>query len=1105
MTWERRLNLGLAAQSNICGPLEEQLPTRLKESQILEGLRKLQRRTHKSRSTSSKVSKSGENECMNSNEGIYSLGIKSSSKMASKLMHVNKTCSVEFCSDSDDPNVEPIHSSRRDSASIKDSWFHCNQRSRSIPESLCSWEELKVNGTGGRRDSVSGSGVTVQSTGYNLNHRPENDTNSINTDLPEGKQTSASIERPRVHLELLDLECPKHVPDEDYPEVLFSESSEITVSLSQFPDEAKRQSKMLSGDTAKVPAQQGDQQCTQSVDHSLLTLSLSREPITAKCMLSEVHISAVFDAEGEFIKHGTPKSTKQSLAKSSDQHLRGRNIGKHPSKGHSITSTIDSCPNFNGSKITSHDKPLTSPPTSSKCTTTEQSKTGNSGLLDQDKPSCFPPDKTSRFIKTTGHCLQSSKPSNGAKYNKGSTSNSSNPSRCMESTYNGKQKTRDNDCEPSKNKLRIPSPPSSPDRTASILNKPKCEGSPQKPTIGVAQQTAPTTVRGPPPRYHNPVIPNMQSTLPIKDKNCLDPDAGCGTKLSPQKPVDRTSQHLRKAAAITETSMKHTFKQTNTKVYLPSANAGFTPEAENVPTSSKNPPPYHCALKGSPNQSSSPGKKGPTHENHHVKKNSIGISTLFEDTLHYKVEPEKSLSVLGPPSTAIVPTNPVKKAFKTSSTSGFKSVSKSPSNPKTSIAIPGKQEKDHINSVSKETTSNTFAHYDRLQPVHHDSPTNCPITKGVEANSRLQEGELHAEASPEEGFVCGEGIRFSRSVSVTAKPQLKPVLGMNGAKARSQSFSTNYIEKPKKTALDGQGKIRTQIITKSSERGNSVSGQSPVDIPGVRFAESPAHPPRSRISLCGGLSSLNSHHEASQNSCKDADMNSSRQKVTRCLSNNDQTGLKVIRRPAKVSPRPSSCVYSSEKVVQKTAIISNTTSEKDLSRKIETGTDLRNKPLEIGKKKVGHTVCAIEKKVMMGIEENVQKCQELEKVTVSATKQKTSSSLANWFGLRKSKLPALSGKKIDFPKGKEEKKMKNGSVLGGKQMQSDKKKDKKKNENQQKDNQEMQNLSDLNSRLSSIMDHCNHRMGQIASHIQSTAAIISKDQYVKELFSRFVK
>lgn len=65
---------------------------------------------------------------------------------------------------------------------------------------------------------------------------------------------------------------------------------------------------------------------------------------------------------------------------------------------------------------------------------------------------------------------------------------------------------------------------------------------------------------------------------------------------------------------------------------------------------------------------------------------------------------------------------------------------------------------------------------------------------------------------------------------------------------------------------------------------------------------------------------------------------------------------------------------------------------------------------------------AIEQKVMKGIEENMLKLQEQDRgAQPPEVKQKASNGIASWFGLKKSKLPALS-RKTDATKAKEEKK-----------------------------------------------------------------------------------
>ncbi|KAJ8260189.1 hypothetical protein GJAV_G00178100 [Gymnothorax javanicus] len=71
------------------------------------------------------------------------------------------------------------------------------------------------------------------------------------------------------------------------------------------------------------------------------------------------------------------------------------------------------------------------------------------------------------------------------------------------------------------------------------------------------------------------------------------------------------------------------------------------------------------------------------------------------------------------------------------------------------------------------------------------------------------------------------------------------------------------------------------------------------------------------------------------------------------------------------------------------------------------------RPPEVGEEKKAYTPSpqsAIEQKVMKGIEENVLKLQEQDRGQAAEVKQKASNGIASWFGLRKSKLPALSRK-----------------------------------------------------------------------------------------------
>ncbi|XP_034034630.1 nck-associated protein 5-like isoform X4 [Thalassophryne amazonica] len=1189
LTWEKRLSLGSSAPSNICTSLEEQLPTRGKESHILEGLRKLQRRKHTSSSSSSKVSNSGYKDCMNSNEGIYSLGIKSSSKGVSKSNHMSRMGRKKFSYDSDDADDELAHSSQRDNIPTKDSWFYCKKLSHSIPESLCSWDGIQDSGREG--DDSSEPVVTKRSSCHNSKERPEK--LFINSFLPEGQRTSAFTKPSVMHANPSNSHDPSQLSDLDDPEELNSESSDIRNSFSQH-DQAEREPKRLSRDAGKLITHQcpgRDQGRTQSADGRPRPFSLIKEPREAKCTHSEESILAIFDAEGEAIElrgqklgHNlqgsklvpnytesvphemlgrqkpaiarnytvlespekpseykqrtinTSSSREGSTERLSMNLTPQRKLIKLPAtramKGHSIPPLNDACSSKSGgSKIPGCNKPSGSPLRLSKGSITEPVNSINSGLSSQDKSPTSPTGKMLRFIKPPGNVSHSPKAAGSklpgkAEWTKGCSSSGSPQlsRRHLEYTDRGEQPARDKHCETSKTKLRSPSPPAPPGRTTSLLIRPNYEGSPQAHKTGVSQSSLQTTVRAPPPSYSPSSAPNMQSTLPIKDKDCLDLDAGYGTALAPHKLVDKTSQHLQKSPTSTQTLTKSTSKWANMKDYLPSVNSGCAPETENAPKTSKNVPPPYSALSGSSFQNSVACKRGPSNENvdQSVQKTFVNLPVSIQGTTQNKTEPHNSKSIVSPPSSVINSPNPVEKGSKTRIPMGFKAFLKSPPSHKNTPSIPGKQEKDHINSFSKDTvTTNASTKCDDFQPTYNmDLSPKPSITEGkVEGQCRLLEEE--AQVAGQE-VLCDKVKRgsqlFARSISVNSKPLLKPALGMNGAKARSQSFSTNYMEKPNISNLDGPGKIRTQIITNSGDRGSSLSWQSSAEVPSAGLIENTVHhSPRNRLSYCGGMTGLNSHNilpervskldakgNTPQDTMKEEAITSHPQKEVRSLPIIERTGFNNVRKPVKVASHPqfksqATCIYNSENPVCSTGGKPTTPDEPNYNdREFKTQMDPINKPPDTEEKKVSPTISTIEAKVMMGIEENVQKCQEQEKVAASEAKQKTGPSLANWFGFRKSKLPALSGKKADSPKAKEEKKeLKIGSVLGGKQLKADKKKDKKKN-----DNQEVQNLSEMNNKLSSIMDHCNNQMGQIASQIQCTTAFMGKDQLVKELLGK---
>ncbi|MBN3326854.1 NCKP5 protein, partial [Atractosteus spatula] len=486
-------------------------------------------------------------------------------------------------------------------------------------------------------------------------------------------------------------------------------------------------------------------------------------------------------------------------------------------------------------------------------------------------------------------------------------------------------------------------------------------------------------------------------------------------------------------------------------------------------------------------------------------------------------------------SVGIIPQSSEEKLSKTRIPIGLKALVKSPPLLRKSSTVPGKQEKDSINSASKGTmTASHFSECDTSEGIADFEMETAKSDQEIKSETHsnpLSVETLETSVVSENGSpVCakgdGESRLFKRSVSVTNKTHLKPALGMNGAKARSQSFSTHSGEKPSASILEGPGKIRTQIITNTAERGNSLTRQnSLIDgfqlKPATGQSESPSHSPRgvdisyNRQGSHGSMSSPSKvalrttpKGDGSKNTSVGDGSKSPPQKEARSLPLADRFGLKNSRRPVKVASHPlfdtvSSPVFSTEQAPEANGSRLFSPNRSELVRPLKKQDPTKGP--EITENPVSPSVSTIEEKVMMGIQENMQKGQVQDKPQASETKQKTGSTLASWFGFRKSKLPALSGKKTDASKAKDDKKdIKIGSVLGGKQMKSDKKKDKKKHEPQCKYSQEQTKKAETSDKLGSIMDHCNSQQGQPVKQIQRSATCVGKDQFMKELLNRTV-
>ncbi|XP_066544704.1 nck-associated protein 5 isoform X2 [Amia ocellicauda] len=1248
-TWEKRVSIGSSAPSSISSPAEEQPPTRKKESHILEGLKKLQKR--KPMEPSSLISKWGYKDCMNSNEGIYSPGVKCVGRGVPKSHTPSKPTGLcpnrehgkKFTYDSDShddaddesTNAPPL----RHEIPSKDCRTYSKKLTHSISDSLFSWEQR-------------GKVATGNPSYFNSRERPEKLTSFINGFL-SGENSRAILGPPVLRLEAspTEMDCNLQFSDIDDLEVLeelrIESSDEKSTAVTRLAEKQGREAKRLSGEIDKQTLQcEKDQGRLQPPDIRPKTFNLIKQHKIVKNTSSEECITVIFDAEdGEPIELSSQQTgvvsvtrneisvnQQQSVASAEYTELipQGRSNCQKGSnaRNYSVLESPESqaeqqpdnmahknailpsaCADAPSERLPTHfPKPqklikpsynsthkinpvspmhssssqkanLTKIPSRGKGSPQKVSKAsvndtsnnnGTSSSAFQEKSPSSPPVKLSRFIKPPGGgCVQNPKAEPGVsklnsqpqqsskipcrnEWGKGSSTTMPGspllPRRHLEPVDYGEQPTRDRHCDSAHTELRSPSPPPPPGRSASLLIRPNYENAPLalKPHL-----PASNALRGGPPssqmHLHHPLpLPDTQHPNPHKSPDSASLDDGHCPEMAPQKLVDNASQHLQRPPGTYQTPTKGSPKRVPAKLYHPSPAPGCVSDfCENASKSSK----VHNSQRGCSLQSAFSTKKGPSCENGFPLLYKTSSSLPISLQGHSQTIPEAHGVQTHPspvtrtsPSTGVSLQNSEEKVSKTRIPIGLKAFVKSPPLLRKSSTVPGKQEKDNINSASRGTvTSSNFNNCDASQGSRHFEMVSAKSDQEIKTDmlGSPTSGETHSLALSENGgpfFDKGDGESrlFKRSVSVTNKTHLKPALGMNGAKARSQSFSTHSGEKPCTNVMDGPGKIRTQIITNTAERGNSLTRQnSLIDgfqlKPGSGPCESPSHSPRgvdcsyNRQGSHGSMSSSSSHHgspskiasrttpkgDSTRNASKADGSKSPPQKEARSLPLADRFGLKNSRQPVKVASHPQFHIVTSPVFVPEMsaeAVGSRLLSPNKLEmiRPVK-NQDNPSKAPEVPEKLVSPSVSTIEEKVMMGIQENMQKGHGQDKTPASETKQKTGPSLANWFGFRKSKLPALSGKKADASKAKDEKKdLKIGSVLGGKQVKADKKKDKKKNEPQSKDSQEQTKKSENGDKLGSIIDHCNSQMGQPGKLIQCSTTCIGKEQFMKELLNRSV-
>ncbi|XP_062972678.1 nck-associated protein 5 isoform X2 [Elgaria multicarinata webbii] len=1242
-SWDKRINIGSSLPSNLSSPADDLPPTRIKENHILEGLKKLQKRKILLEPPPV-MSKWGYKDCMDSNEGIYSPGIKCSrhkeqahctpEEIGAVCVEHQKT----FVYDSDsheDADDESSSLALLYEVPSKDCRHYCNKLTHSVSDSLFGWEPDRKH-------------LPERGSYFNSKERPEKLTSFVSEFQSEAKSCTnvklpvLQIDKSLSNISWRDLNL--HLSDTDDNEILdelhiesSDEKSPSDLSLVPFVDKhtenpdvhVKKQHFQF------VPCEKEANQVSTHSDIRPKAGNFIKQQKVIKKTSSEECITVIFDAEDgkpiEFSSHQTgivtvtrneisinhpypgpnveyteclpqgiailQKATdarNYSILQMPDNETERKTLQNKLGDEHAVVPTMNSneCPvHLERSMLQNTPRQRLVKPVcsiSSKASSPACMQAGSNQKQKLTKiPSRgkFSPQKTKAIVSEDSaipslHCpitleksplpsvkcprfkkVQSPTQNSDSKVDlnipkvlANSPQNSkilgrtawpqnqlpestSLPQHLKESIDCGEPPTRDVHCGLPPAEARSPSPPPPPGRSASLLIRPSYEHSqnvPNKPGVSIPNEMIKNAVQLSPqkgtamPIFHNITAHEMQiNKLPAPPKFELNHCHEKGEMFTQSKCISGQ---------------------------IPSTCQG-TPSVTTKKMSPK--PSNHSVSAACMPQDTNPVQNGSLSKDSGIPQkltfsNSFPISPdchaimIGEPLLLQNSHPQLSLMSQGNevgsiPDKGLKPRLPV----------GLKLLIKSPQLLKKSSTIPGKQEKDSMNAASKCcVNSNKQKQGESLSQITIDvADTGFRSAENGIKESFAKELGIDPASSEQDGL---ENKLVKRSASSSNKTYLKPALGMNGAKARSQSFSIHTGEKSPIPSTEGLGKVRTQIITNTSERGNSLTRQNST-VEGLQIkavngsamvsdmVPSSTKVPEisySRQGSCGSMSSSSSHisspskrpfhmspkEDLFYSISKNEGNKSPSQKDVQSRSVQDEKGSEI----SKCQPVSKKSVTQAE-----TALESSTSISSEHILPLQKNLDSMQCPRKYeGSKTVLQETClkaseasekvsalsvlqpTIEEKVMLCIQENMQKGQGQSKSPTTETKQKSGGpSIASWFGFRKSKLPALSGRKTDISKVKIEKKEAKGSAFGSKQAKSEKRKDKKKTEQHCEAENEL-NKKTLNCGIldsvpkgKKIAKATNSNLGQIRCEQKNTSATThsGKDNFMKELLHRVDK
>ncbi|XP_021053659.1 nck-associated protein 5 [Mus pahari] len=1247
--WDKRLSIDSSLPSGFASPADELPPTRIKESHILEGLRKLQKRKVFLESPSSVISKWGYKDCMNSNEGIYSPGIKTSSL---------KECPP--CQ----PSGMGIPCQKLHQTFIYDANSH-EDAHEDFPSSAL---PLTSPSQGYR---IQGSKLTHSVSDSLFNWEPHRKyfaegTASVYTrEMPERLARCAShcpLERklcPSIHLPWVQRDrdphsqAHGHVPlnlqlsDTDDNETL----NELHIESS---DERSPSDLSLTGDTDKSmenlevgfrkseggSRDMGEEACPTHLETSPKAFGFIKQQRVVKRTSSEECVTVIFDAENgepvEFSSHqaGVVTVTRDEIAISSAlagpseevtelspqeiTHLQAgaaardypflkkpeeeteKNIPKDENS--LLTAPNDS---FSSQTVITQNSPrpklakptqgvawqgnsrpvrnmgvytkqgLTKIPSRGK-SSPQKSKlvesmptmlVPSSALVTSEKTPASPMGKLSqcRKAESPGSLCDVQPESHIPKHptqlpHIPKISNKKNCVQCpknqtagiqtlhlMGRSDSGESPMKPNGCvsEP-QTRMRSPSPPTPPGRSVSLLVRPSYDypplPSPAKPETRVPGDTVSPGLTSPllkgsaaPLVSSGPVMSEIQKKPSVASRKPAFPP----TPPSTQAVVHtRYPEHIPSSPfAVTTSGPPKVSPKRGTPKLSPHHALGtaHTDTDLQIPKTC----PSSCELLEVTSCTSlSPGRKRQLSDST-VMPHRPSFSGVNESLTPQVNSPPSSSSSCRNQGTSQGGQNPPEKGPKTRLPVGLKVLMKSPQLLRKTSMVPGKQEKDSLNEASRSSAA-----ANKSNPEDSKDPTSLEtsrderttalrglrgpdsLARGLALDSTMTES-LECSISRDDGRDGADSRAIKRSFS-SSKPHLKPALGMNGAKARSQSFSSHLGEKPSTPPTEGPGKIRTQIITNTAERGNSLTRQnismegSPSKTPSVSTSDNlpsagrPLGNPFSRqSSLCSTGSSSSQHGSPSKLPLRMLtrpeglltpgvdDQWFSTQEECPERGVHEHSSSDHHRHPSPLSDCPQS-----QQVPGKMQCPSNL--ETSGISKLETSgrhPDASSTGASVVSPEAPLSP-SIEEKVMLCIQENVEKGQVQTKSASVEVRPRAGPSFTSWFGFRKSRLPALSSRRMEASKSKVEKK--------DTKLKSERKKEKKKAEVQSKIENELSRGTkkadgqspDDGLQSSESLKHSQDIYNQMKSEPRnrpSPAVCPTKDAFMTELLNRVDK